>query len=270
MEEAISKSVFENRRDCIFTQTNNCYGMNIPFKKNTILLLIFQKKQLFFVKVIEDTSINKAALTPVEELQQLSDNSLIDNSKESDASTAHNSNIKPIPPNTAPTNPPCKQKATVTADVHCEKERKFTRLLLNHIGLENPTHKALICDICGYRNLRWARMLMHMHRFHMPDANSVPHLKLFCCEICGVLRTNLKAHKRSHTGEKPYVCKFESCDRRFGGAGERMIHMRTHIGEKPYTCDECMAAFNCKAHLNSHKLTHSNIRPFECNVSPTV
>lgn len=59
---------------------------------------------------------------------------------------------------------------------------------------------------------------------------------------------------RTHTGEKPYKCKY--CERAYAESGDLTKHLRTHVGENTYMCDQCPMAFKYQAELRQHQSEH--------------
>ncbi|XP_052862833.1 zinc finger and SCAN domain-containing protein 25-like [Anopheles cruzii] len=114
-------------------------------------------------------------------------------------------------------------------------------------SVEGSTITPFLCEVCektfhAARNLR-----IHM-QIHEKDQHQCPH-----CAGKFALRSHLKDHIRTHTGEKPFLSHI------------LRIHMQVH-NKNRLECPQCPSKFARQSHLKDHIRTHTGEKPFECEV----
>ncbi|XP_077346119.1 uncharacterized protein LOC143989720 [Lithobates pipiens] len=124
-------------------------------------------------------------------------------------------------------------------------------------GAVLPTEKRFSCAECGKCFHSKSNLKVHKRSHTGEKPYSCPE-----CGKCFSMKSHLDRHQKLHTGEKQYSCS--ECGKCFIEKSDFVIHQRSHTGEKPYSCPECGKSFSVKSSLSKHQRLHTGEKPYSC------
>jgi len=122
-------------------------------------------------------------------------------------------------------------------------------------GSYAPTQRVFRCSYSGCTQSRRSLTSLQRHeKKHLEEAKSstcAQCSRRFACAAA------MERHARSHTGDKPYVCRWKTCARKFADVSNVKRHELSHLGCKPYSCPQtdCGRAFTRRSTLKTHMIS---------------
>ncbi|XP_062558800.1 zinc finger protein 771-like [Armigeres subalbatus] len=160
------------------------------------------------------------------------------------------------------------RRSHFTADLgyncpHCQRQFSSSGNRQKHVARIHTQDKRYKCPNCNESFIYTRQLKIHLKQSHLTVGRG-----LHDCPDCNIPFTSkqqLAEHRTLHHIQKdrPHAC--DQCQSRFKQLGHLNTHKLTHSGLKPFGCDHCEKRFRTGTDLKvHHRAVHSREKPFRC------
>ena len=131
-----------------------------------------------------------------------------------------------------------------------------TKELIQH---HQQKHNILYCDACSKAFNNPSSLARHKYTHK--------ELKFKCsdCDQQFAFESNLQTHRVSHRTIPSHCCVYPNCQRKFKNKGDLTRHAKEHDGIV-HKCPDCTYENSDVRNLESHRLRHSAIQKYACQL----
>ncbi|KAI7903962.1 uncharacterized protein BX663DRAFT_350965 [Cokeromyces recurvatus] len=114
---------------------------------------------------------------------------------------------------------------------------------------------------CYFTSTTLNQLITHIKDIHIGSGKAAYYCEWSSCPRKNkpfIKRHKMQNHMRTHTGEKPFECHVEDCDKKFSRLDSLNTHIKTHSNTRPYTCpiENCNKAYFHSRSLRKHAKSH--------------